>query len=166
MLRAPSRQKAFDAGCDGFVAKPVRSDELFAEVRRVLSARGISGRLSSSPDEVQAQAAASGEAEDSGPDALVAELRGEYMAALAGVLAEFDALVAQQDAAGLGGLGHRLKGNGASYGFPEISELGAQIEQLGKAGEPELIVPLIERLRRIHNEFSRAQQPAVAPAEG
>ena len=59
--------------------------------------------------------------------------------------------------AALGGLGHRLKGNGASYGFPEI---GAEIERLGKAGRLDAIQPLIAELRRIHAGFrSRAAGP-------
>ena len=54
----------------------------------------------------------------------------------------------------LGGLGHRLKGNGASYGFPEITELGAQIERLGKAGQLEAIGPYVEQLRELHRSLS------------
>ena len=144
---AADRQKAFSAGCDGFVAKPVRTDELFTEMRRVLEARGVARGPSAAPEEPRVQA------EDAGLDGMMEELRGEYMAAFAGVLAEFDSLVAQQDAAALGGLGHRLKGNGASYGFPEISALGAQIEQLGKTGDLDAICPLIEQLRALQLEF-------------
>lgn len=33
--------------------------------------------------------------------------------------------------------GHILKGNGASYGFPRLSELGQAIEAAGKAGDRE-----------------------------
>jgi HPt (histidine-containing phosphotransfer) domain-containing protein len=64
-------------------------------------------------------------------EAMMRELRAEYMAALADVLVEFDASAVDGNAAALGGLGHRLKGNGASYGFPEITRIGAEIEELG-----------------------------------
>jgi PAS domain S-box-containing protein len=138
------REKALAAGCDGFVAKPVRLDELFGEMRRVLGSRGVLG-------DAKPRAAV-----EAPIDPLTEELRSEYMGQFAGVLTEFDALVGSGDAAALGGVGHRLKGNGASYGFPEITRIGAEIERLGKAGDLDAIGPHIGRLRRIHAEFTRA----------
>ena len=88
------------------------------------------------------------------------------MAEFPETLAQIDALLAGGDAAGLGALGHRLKGNGGSYGFAEISQVGAQIEQLGKRGEVGPIGPLVERLRQIHDTYTRAQRPMAAPKEG
>jgi HPt (histidine-containing phosphotransfer) domain-containing protein len=94
--------------------------------------------------------AETGEAD--GLEAMMHELRAQYMAAFADVLAEFDASAGDGDAAALGGLGHRLKGNGASYGFPEITQIGAEVEELSKTGGLEAILPLIAQLRRIHSE--------------
>ncbi|MBN1916808.1 MAG: response regulator [Verrucomicrobia bacterium] len=159
---ASDRKKALAVGCDGFVAKPVKTDELFSEMQRVLGVRGTTAVPRASSD----SQAASGAAVEAGFDSLMAELRSEYMAAFAGVLAELDALIAQQDPAAVGGLGHRLKGNGASYGFPEISELGAQIEQLGRQAKLDPIAPLVERLREIHTAYNRARVPVAAPKEG
>ena len=51
---------------------------------------------------------------------LMQELRVVYMTEFPNVLSQMQALVTDGDAAGLGAIGHRLKGNGASYGFPEI----------------------------------------------
>ena len=37
-----------------------------------------------------------------------------------------------KDFTDLGFIGHSMKGSGASYGFPEISELGAEMEKAAK----------------------------------
>ena len=151
------RDRAFAAGCDGFAAKPVKIDELFPEMRRVLAGRAVVAGVAA---RAGAEAAAPQVAPEGWSDEVMRELRDEYMAEFGATLAEFDALVARQDAAALGRLGHRLKGSGASYGFPEITALGAQIEDLGKQAQLEPIAPLVERLRQIHAEFTGA---AAAP---
>jgi HPt (histidine-containing phosphotransfer) domain-containing protein len=115
--------------------------------RRVV---GVPAGRPHAPHEANAPPAAEDAA---GLEAMMRDLRVEYMAGFADVLADFDALVTDGDAAALGGLGHRLKGNGASYGFPKITEIGAEIEALGKAGRLDAIVPLIDQLRQIHTEF-------------
>ena len=155
------RDSAFAAGCDGFAAKPVQIEELFPEMRRVLAAHGVV---------VGAAAAGATESEpDPAMDEMMCELRNEYMAGFAEVLAQLGALATAGDTAGLAGLGHRLKGNGASYGFPEITKLGAEIETLGNAGELGAILPHLEQLRRIHAEFANAissDQPEPTDPEG
>lgn len=49
--------------------------------------------------------------------------------------AQLTAAIAAQDAATVATLGHRLKGSGASYGFPALTEMGAELEQAGKEGD-------------------------------
>ncbi|MBN1916806.1 MAG: PAS domain S-box protein [Verrucomicrobia bacterium] len=169
------RDQAMAAGCDGFASKPIEKMELFGEMRRVLAHRHVPahaggvGKVVATPAAQPAprlapstSAPATQVEADEQFSGLLEELRGEYMDAFAGVLAEFDALAVQDDAAGLGGLGHRLKGSGASYGFPEISEIGARIEELGKAGDLDSIGPLIERLRAIQAHFESRRPPAGA----
>ena len=43
-------------------------------------------------------------------------------------------------------IGHRLKGNALSYGFPKLSEYGAQLETAAKALDQELIHTIIEKI--------------------
>ncbi len=147
------REKARAAGCDGFAAKPVQLHELFAEMKRVLAARGVlaaHGTLDATRAAVDTAPNAAPELDD-----FMRELREEYMIQFADVLANFEALAAAGDTAGLGAIGHRLKGNGASYGFPEITDIGAQIEDLGNAGKLDDILPYLERLREIRAEFQQ-----------
>ncbi len=171
------RLKAADAGCDGFAAKPVQTSELFSEMKRVLAEHGPLGTpATTAKPRAQDDAAGRQPARAAAPEAaprtapaqtapapddemadLMRELRVEYMTEFPSVLTQMQALVTDGDAAGLGALGHRLKGNGASYGFPEITEIGTQIEQLGEAGQLEAIRPHIERLRQIHAAFEPPQ---------
>ena len=44
-------------------------------------------------------------------------------------------------------IGHGLKGCGISYGFNEVSRLGAALETRAKAGELERVAGLVEELR-------------------
>ena len=43
-------------------------------------------------------------------------------------------------------IGHNLRGNGASYGFPQLSAVGATIEQSARARDAEAIARDIEHL--------------------
>jgi CheY-like chemotaxis protein len=148
------RDRALACGCDGFAAKPVQTGELFIEMRRVLAA-SLDGSFSLEPDKSPAT-------EADQMVALMAEMRRDYMAQFADILAELDALVGDGDAAALAGVGHRLRGNGASYGFPEITDIGTQIEQLGHAGQLDAIGPLIAQLRQIHAEYQANLQPPAS----
>jgi HPt (histidine-containing phosphotransfer) domain-containing protein len=44
-------------------------------------------------------------------------------------------------------IGHQIKGSGGSYGFDEISRLGASIEQAASKGDPATAVTALRDLR-------------------
>lgn len=44
-------------------------------------------------------------------------------------------------------LGHKMKGTGAGYGFPPLTEIGGVLEQAAKAGETERIRESVRRLK-------------------
>lgn len=50
------------------------------------------------------------------------------------------------DVAGLIRIGHNLRGSGASFGFPTLSELGGQLEDFAKRGELTAIPRILDRL--------------------
>jgi len=50
-------------------------------------------------------------------------------------LADLGGAVARGDAESARLVGHRMKGTGASYGFPNLTELGAAIERAALAGD-------------------------------
>jgi HPt (histidine-containing phosphotransfer) domain-containing protein len=57
------------------------------------------------------------------------------------------------DFAAIGALGHKIKGEGGSFGFDAISEIGAALEATAKKGDPEsarqLVTDLSEYLEKI-----------------
>jgi HPt (histidine-containing phosphotransfer) domain-containing protein len=58
----------------------------------------------------------------------------------------------QRDLETLRTLSHRMKGTGASYGFPDVSAIGAQIEAAGRASNLEAAELAIQRLRSFLDE--------------
>ena len=60
------------------------------------------------------------------------ELRKAYLKSLAEKMAALAEAVNARNYTVVTRLGHQLKGSGSSYGLPEVSELGARIEQAGE----------------------------------
>ena len=176
------RERFIEAGCDGFADKPIKSVELFTLLRRIVRSR-VSGKSVSEKQVAEGpQAAATRSDGDPEPaaigkqtnnstaasseDDVMEELRQDYMEFFAQTIDECDRLMESEDANGLGGLGHRLKGNGPAYGFPEIGRIGAEMETLGKAGDLAAMVSRVEQLKRINDEFQVriAEKDAVGKA--
>lgn len=67
------------------------------------------------------------------------ERRKKDVEALKAALAKNDLSVAQR-------VGHQLKGNGISYGFPLLSELGLEMESLAKENNLAGVVKIVQRL--------------------
>lgn len=59
--------------------------------------------------------------------------------------------LAARDLVAVKAVGHRLKGAGAGYGFPEISLLGGDIERLAGRGERDGIEALVTALEEYLN---------------
>ena len=45
-------------------------------------------------------------------------------------------------------MGHKLKGNGATFGFPELGELGAELEEAAAERRVEQITNLMSRFEK------------------
>ena len=74
-------------------------------------------------------------------------------------LDELERAVAEGDAEPVRLTGHKMKGTGASYGFPRLTELGAAIERAAVAGDLEQAVELartagdyLDRVRVVYGE--------------
>lgn len=65
-------------------------------------------------------------------DDMMKNMRIKYLADLAGQTAELKNLIKSKDLKGLEGFFHKLKGSGASYGLPQISEYGDKYERKAK----------------------------------
>lgn len=51
------------------------------------------------------------------------------------------------------GIAHKLKGNGTGYGFPAISQIGAEIEAAAGMGEEGIVRELVEEFRTVIRHY-------------
>jgi HPt (histidine-containing phosphotransfer) domain-containing protein len=51
------------------------------------------------------------------------------------------------------GIAHKLKGNGVGFGFPAISQIGAEIELAATHGEAEVVRDLVEEFRKLIHHY-------------
>ena len=65
--------------------------------------------------------------------------------------------LASQDFSTIETIGHNLKGNGISFGYPELSQLGEQIEHSAKESRADEVRKLVDRLEEWLS--TRAQYP-------
>lgn len=124
---AAEARRCYEAGCDAYLAKPVRRDQLIEVVSSHLA-------------ELAAPSAADTEALDAGPDlspieADVACLVPPFLAACAADLVLLRDDVSAGDWSRVAVAGLNLKGVGASYGFPKISRIGVRLSACARRGD-------------------------------
>ncbi len=79
-------------------------------------------------------------------DADLEELIPDFMEMTLADVEGLKAAVEAGDAGKARSIGHSLKGSGGGYGFDEISEIGAKIENLAKTGSIDGVAALVARL--------------------
>lgn len=57
--------------------------------------------------------------------------------------------------------GHQLKGSGRSYGFAEISEIGARIEEAGHGHQGPVLETALIELERVIERLNPSKKPTV-----
>ncbi|HZN24304.1 MAG TPA: response regulator [Burkholderiales bacterium] len=135
------RELCLAAGMDGFVTKPVRVEQLMAEIERVIRAE------SPPPEPPPVEAAAvscerlhdsAGTLERLGGDAdLLAEVTQIYVTSAAGHLDSIAAALDRAEAAGVYQQAHALKGATATFEAPKVYAALAELEASGKRGDLE-----------------------------
>ena len=124
------------AGCDAHLPKPVSKTRLIEALRqwsrRVRAAAGPAGIVAHVPPGLE-------------------EFAPSYLAKRRGELAVMERLVSAGDWNQLRVLGHNMKGTGAGYGFPRLSEIGAALEQGAKQSNAEAVSAQLQEL----DEFLR-----------
>lgn len=63
-----------------------------------------------------------------------------------------ESCLAEEDYEQIARLGHRLKGSGGSFGFPELTSIGARLEQAAKVGDPDACGDALDELARCLSE--------------
>jgi len=140
------REACLAAGCDGHLGKPFTQADLFEVLRKFLTPRGESVARDH-PGEPRAEIPAE-----------LADLAEGYLhnrradaSALLTAARSGDLADARQRA-------HKIKGSGAGYGFPRVSELGAWIEHAADIGD----VAAIERCAEMLSEYAERELDALA----
>jgi signal transduction histidine kinase/DNA-binding response OmpR family regulator len=135
-----------EAGCDAHISKPVRKDILL-QALRAAGDFNLKGEVSS--------ASASPTLSPTLEEAPVVEVAMELKEITPGFLANKRADVAvlraalkERDYERLQRLGHMLKGEGGSYGFDAITQLGAGVEQAASQKDKAALENLIATLTR------------------
>jgi HPt (histidine-containing phosphotransfer) domain-containing protein len=90
--------------------------------------------------------------------ALIRQLRASYLQSLVGKMAEFSDAAAAPNFKTIVRIGHQLKGSGRSYGIPEVSDLGARIEEAGENRRIALFEPLLAEFTEIMKHLTDDQQ--------
>jgi PAS domain S-box-containing protein len=126
------------AGCTSHLAKPVSKAGLL---------RAVEELLASPPPPVPSEASS---APVPAPQVAVPEgleaLAPKYLSARRKELPEMVALLAASEFEQISSRGHNMKGTGRSYGFPDLTEIGAALERSAKHGDHEAIDKQLMRL--------------------
>jgi len=137
------------AGCDTHLPKPVSKTRLVSAMRE-WTKESLSG---SGPEDILAHVPAGLE-----------EFAPTYLAKRRGELAVMRQLVACGDWNQIRVLGHNMKGTGAGYGFPRISEIGAALEGAAKQSNGEAVEGQLQELEEFLRRV-RLMEPEGRPAE-
>jgi histidine phosphotransfer protein HptB len=65
------------------------------------------------------------------------------------------------DLATIASLGHKIKGEGGSFGFDTLSEIGAALEQCGKRGDRDSAQQLVSDLSQYLEKIDVVEGPPV-----
>ncbi|MHC4990696.1 MAG: ATP-binding protein [Planctomycetota bacterium] len=107
-------ERCLRIGCNAYLSKPVVPEVLLETIRKSLEAR----RPCPKPATPTGFAASPA----------FAKLRQQYVGGLPSVIDEIRAAMSSGDTGAIRSITHRLKGTGANYGFPELSEVAGRIE--------------------------------------
>jgi len=121
--------RSLEVGCDSHVSKPVKRATLLAAIREATATRRPE---SGAPEQAgngsspAAMAAAPGKIVVE-VDADLSDLIPDYLIHKRADSTALDAAIERSDFTAIGALGHRMKGDGGSYGFDPISEIGTHL---------------------------------------
>ncbi len=133
---------SYEAGCDDHLSKPISKKNLLDAITRIAGSFGSRNGSSAPPPDIQVP-----------PGLEQHALR--YIERQAKEIEPMQTLLEQQDFERLRVFGHNLKGTGTSYGFPEVTRIGAELETAAREQDAELAR---EQLLRLSASLQRASE--------
>lgn len=125
-------EKCIAAGCNAYLAKPVKRDDLIKTIKQYLALAGEAGKK--------------GRIRDKGIEALIPW----YLQDLGEEMKRLKQAAETNDFTTMRYIGHGLKGSGGAYGFPEFSISGAAIEKAAINEDGILLKELVEQLQEVY----------------
>jgi len=130
------REQCLAAGMDEYVAKPVRSKQLYEAIERVLADAGEIRRPAETPSEktgdVNWQLALQSAL---GDRKLLKEVAEAFLEECPGLLHQLQEAIRNADAATVRRLGHTIKGALRTFGAETALDLAGRIEEMGRSGK-------------------------------
>jgi HPt (histidine-containing phosphotransfer) domain-containing protein len=157
-VRPEDREACFSAGMDGYLAKPIRPDELARALRRV---RPLGERAEATSDDVGVTLAEAAleKLRELGGDDFLDELINTFLADAPSLLAILRRALEQDDSDEVRRAAHTLKSNGATFGAEDFSELCRELEARAKDGR---LAGADELVDRIDGDYARLQEALAA----
>ena len=147
------RSKCLDAGCSGYLAKPIKKEALFA---------AIDEHVHNSRPAMETEDAAGESAPTVRADPEISELIREFMRDMQGRPSTLTKALRAKDYQTIRTLGHQMKGEGGTFGFDAISTLGAKLEQAAIAENDETVqktlLELSSYLERVKVEYGERKR--------
>ncbi len=135
------RERCLEAGMDDYVSKPVRAEDLFAAVARVVDGGWwvVGGKDASSPSTIHHPPSTFNEAElldrVGGDRALLREVVRLFFETYPASLAELREAAARRDGEAVHRLAHTFKGMVAHFGAQAAAEAALRLEVMGQTGD-------------------------------
>ncbi len=164
-----AEQECRDAGCSGFMTKPINIDRLIATLAEIAGVQ-VEVATKAVPSLVGEPSAAVELEHDEGPIVSTLPLHKERFRAIVeqftSTLDErFDALqiaLESSDARTLAELGHSLKGASGNCGFSPLAVVASQLEQAARSSELETIPDALVQLRQIQSRIVTPKMAGVS----
>jgi signal transduction histidine kinase/CheY-like chemotaxis protein/HPt (histidine-containing phosphotransfer) domain-containing protein len=143
------RQKCLQSGCSDYLSKPIEKTKLLNAIAAALVQRNADNLSNPSappePKPLQSTLASHDE---------IRQFLPMFVAELPAHLDRISIALAEKDCAHLAEVVHQLKGSGGMYGYPQLTELAARVEQLIKetqsidaiAAELQALVDMVRRI--------------------
>ncbi len=123
-----SVQRSLEAGCDAHVAKPVKKATLFDAILNITGG-ALTGPASNGSSPITANGDGSMKRQQIQVEAYLRDLSPGFLEHTRADTGTIRTAIDRADYETISQIGHKLKGEGGSYGFDAVTELGATLER-------------------------------------